>query len=30
MFLGKDDFKKNAWRMAAEEGQIEVLNKLWD
>jgi len=30
MFLDKDDFKRTAWLMTAEEGQIQVLHKLWE
>jgi len=30
MFLGKGDFVMTAWHMAVYEGQIEVLQKLWE
>jgi hypothetical protein len=30
MFLGKDNLKKTAWHMAAENGQIDLLHKLND
>jgi len=29
MFLTKDEFETNAWHMAIDEGQIEVLQQLW-
>jgi len=30
MFLANDEFKRNAWHMAAGKGQIDILHKLWD
>jgi hypothetical protein len=30
LLLAKDDKQKNAWQLAAEKGNIESLQKIWD
>jgi len=30
MFRAKDEFERTPWHMAAENGQREVLHKLWE
>jgi hypothetical protein len=30
MFLAKDRLERTAWQMAAEKGQIELLQKMWE
>jgi ankyrin repeat protein len=30
MFLDKDEYQITAWHVAARNGQIEILHKLWD